>query len=75
MITKANPPSGLDGLGRFLRSCLGPLIYFRLKRFKLFGFPTFRLCVPDEGYSRNVPDEGYSRNVPGEGYSRNASCA
>ena len=25
------------------RSCSGPLVYFLLKRFKLFGFPTFRL--------------------------------
>ena len=41
------------------------------------------LCVPDDGYSRNVPDDGYSSNVPDDGYSsnvpddgysRNASC-
>ena len=28
------------------------------------------MCVPDEGYSRDVPDEGYSRDVPDEVYSR-----
>jgi hypothetical protein len=38
---------GIGDLRRFWRSCLGPLAYLLLNRFKLFG-------TPDEGYNRNA---------------------
>jgi hypothetical protein len=40
-----------EQFSRFLLFCLGPLSQ---KNFKLFGFPIFRLSVPDKIYPRNA---------------------
>ena len=88
--TKVLLPQAGD-LNRFWRSCLGPVVYFLTKLFKLFGFPTFRFWAYLMKAILSVPDEGYSERtwwrlfwaylmkvivgVPDEGYSRYALCA